>query len=249
MTAQNVDGVPHYVFLKFGGVGPAVTESDSVQINTVALKATQVSISTQKAVPSFPVPFSGLVTGESVNVAANLGMATKRIDVSGFITDQSITRKFKDTDLSAFQVSGSPATIADMSPAFLTGSGSTGTSVSASISLTAHEIAQLLHSATDASTLQPLQNLNELIILMPSKVNSRYQYRNSSQTSVDVPFTFSARGGPDSLDNDNVAVATAFPDDLTATGIKGFISSFSTTFEEQTVEIGFSLSFEVAQVL
>ena len=76
MTAQNVDGVPHYVFLKFGGVGPAVTESDSVQINTVALKATQVGISTQ-AVPSFPVPFDGLVTGGIGQRCRKLGYGNK----------------------------------------------------------------------------------------------------------------------------------------------------------------------------
>jgi len=239
-----VDGVPHYVFVKFGGLAPVSTSG--FQVNSVALKVTQVSISTSKAVPSFPVPLSGLITGESLTVAANLGMSTKRISLNGFITDQSITRKFKDTELSAFQLNSSPADIASMSPSFLT---SGGEPAEASISFTAHEVAQLLHSAVDATTLQSAQNMNELVILMNSKVNSRYQYRNSSQTSEQIPFTFAARGGTDSLDNDNVAIPLDFPDAITDQGLKGFIQSFSTTFEEQTVEVGFSMEFEVAQVL
>ena len=79
----------HNVFLKL----QAFDESDGLYINTIPLKAESVDFSTDKTIPSFPIPLSGAVTGEATTVALDLGMSNKTINLRGVITDQTITKK------------------------------------------------------------------------------------------------------------------------------------------------------------
>ena len=233
----------HYVFIKLGSASTDLT------INTIALKAESISVSTTKTVPSFDVPLSGMFSGESRTVALNLGMASKTISITGQITDQTLKRKFDDTSPEYYDASAN--TPID--------SVETGTFVEASmnprlssdvltIDMTKEEIAQLLHSNTDGTTFQEMQNMNELIFLIPSKVNSRYQYRNADESADLIPFTFSSRGYDNSLDNQGAILSvTDFPDSQTASGVKGFVRSFSCDFTgESPASIGFTLEFEVA---
>jgi len=60
----------HNVFLKL----QAFDESDGLYINTIPLKAESVDFSTDKTIPSFPIP-------------------NKTINLRGVITDQTITKK------------------------------------------------------------------------------------------------------------------------------------------------------------
>ena len=55
-------------------------------IDTIPLRVTSVGVSTDKAIPAFPIPLSGLATGESTTIALDLGMSNKRISLTGFIT-------------------------------------------------------------------------------------------------------------------------------------------------------------------
>ena len=117
------------------------------------------------------------------------------------------------------------------------------------IEMTKEEIAQLLHSNTDGTTAQTFQNMNELIILIDSKVDSRYQYRDkTNQTASLIPFTFAARGARNKLDNRGALLfLTEFPDSSTDSGLKGFVRSFSCDFNaEEPSEISYTLEFEVA---
>ena len=231
----------HYVYLRLGSA-----KADDITVNTVALKAETVSISTTKTVPSFNVPLSGMFSGESRTVALNLGMASKTISVTGQITDQTIIRRFDETDKKFFNASvsdpeDSPSSFTMDKPA-LNGDNELV------INMTKEEIAQLLHSNTDGTTFQEMQNMDELIILIPSKVNSRYQYRNADQTTTLIPFTYAARGHDNTLDNSGAVVFVSdFPDTTTAKGLTGFVRSFSCDFSgESAGSIGFSLEFEIA---
>ena len=59
---------------------------------------------------------------------------------------------------------------------------------------------------------------------MDSKVNSRYQYRNSDKSSNLIPFTYAARGYDNTLDNQGaILLVTDFPDSQTATGLKDLL--------------------------
>lgn len=212
----------HYVYLK---LDKEKASTDSISTNTIALKATSVSISTTKTIPSFEVPVAGLFTGESKTLALNLGMASKSISISGTITDQSITRRFSDSALEG-----------------------TGLTNPITRNFSKFEIAQLLHSMTDSSTLQNMQNVSTLVILMDSKVGNDYNYRNGDESADLVPFTFAARGDINRLDNDGVSIKpSTFPDSING-GIDGFIRSFSTTHAGETFDIDFQLEFEVASV-
>lgn len=72
----------HHVFLQLAAresaFGGAVESIGSGMQNRIALKADNITISTSKVVPSMPIPFSGIVTGESTNVGVDLGMCTKK---------------------------------------------------------------------------------------------------------------------------------------------------------------------------
>jgi hypothetical protein len=195
----------YYVYLKTG----KHSGNDGATINTIPLRATSVSVSTSKTIPSMQVPLSGLVTGESETVALDIGMAGKSISISGFIVDGALTRH-----------------------------GST-------VNMTSQEIAQLIHSSVDSTGVAQNQAIVELVFLIESKVDRSY----NEVTKRNIPFTYHARGGNNLLDNLNVPFRTEFPDAETDDGLKGFIRQFSTTFTSDTVEVDFSLEFEVARIL
>ena len=229
----------HYVYLRLGSA-----KENDLTVNTVALKAETVSVSTTKTVPSFNVPLSGMFSGESRTVALNLGMASKTVSIQGQITDQTIIRKFDEIEAKFFDKDKLPEesnlTIGQMNPPLVNNQ--------ITIDMTKEEVAQLLHSNTDGTTFQEMQNMDELIILIPSKVDSRYQYRNSDRTTNLIPFTYAARGHDNTLDNSGAVVFVSdFPDSTTAKGMTGFVRSFSCDFSgEAAGSIGFSLEFEIA---
>ena len=132
--------MPHpYVFLK-SGAGSA--NGNDMTTNIIPLKATSVDISTTKSIPSMDVPLCGLLQGESVTAALDLGMASKTVSVNGYILEDTIVKKFSDD------------------------------AASISRTFTAIEIAQLIHSSIDSTGLQPYQAINELGVLYASKVDS-----------------------------------------------------------------------------
>ena len=235
----------HYVYLKLGS-----TEDGDLTINTLALKAETISVSTTKTVPSFDVPLSGMFSGESRTVALNLGMASKTVSVSGVITDQVIKRKFADTGPEYYDASESTPTASYAAGTFETGDmfPSLDSDDVISIEMSKEEIAQLIHSNTDGTTFQKMQNMNELIILINSKVNSRYQYRNADKSADLVPFNYSARGYDNTLDNQGaILFVSDFPDSVNDSGLKGFVRSFSCDFSaESPASISFQLEFEIA---
>jgi hypothetical protein len=189
--------------------------------NTIPLNVVSAGISVSKTIPAFPIPLSGVATGESITTAFDLGMATKSVNLSGFIKDAEITKTFGGGD--------NPTT--------------TETNT-----FTAQEIAQMIASGVDSTGFAKKQAFSELVILIPSNVDSDYNTRGTLGTLI--PLTFGSRGNKNEKDNEGVPLPlTTFPDASTDVGLTGFIRSFSFNLEAESVDVSFSLDFEVATVI
>ena len=187
----------------------------SASIDTIPLNVTNVSISVDKQIPAFPIPLSGLATGESQTAALDLGMSSKRISLQGFINETTIRRTHKETGGTADTLTFTP-----------------------------QEIAQLIASGVDSTGLAEYQAINELVILIPSKVDENYV----QVTERDIPLSFRARGNPNELDNTGVSSSLSFPTP-TSGGLKGFIQQFGCELSAESVDISFNLEFVVAFIL
>ena len=190
-------------------------------MNRIALNALSVTINTNKTIPNVPVPLAGAVTGESVNLAFDMGIASKTISVSGVLLEQQL-KKTK-----------------------------TEVSDAVTVTFTPFELAQLIHAYVDSSSFQDDQNINKLIILIPSKVDNNF----TARTEVNIPFTFKNRVYDNSFTAFTDVPVEAFEadnsiDDNSFEGITGFVRSFSTTFTgEQPNTVEFQLEFEEAKVI
>jgi len=203
-----------YVYLKTGKYD---SDSNDLTIDTIPLNVTSVGVGVTKTIPSFPIPFSGIVTGESLTAALDLGMCTKTIDLQGFISETTIRKTRKAS--------------------------SSSSTVDTALTYTAHEIAQMIASGVDSTGLQDNQSMNELVILYPSKVSNAYTTRASTL----VPFNFASRGKEGFGDNLGVSYrGSVFPDASTDAGMAGFIRSFTFNMEAEAIDLSFSMQFEVA---
>ena len=211
----------NYVYLKLGA---GYNGAEDATTNVIPLKVTSVNISTSKTIPNVPVPFSGLLTGESGNVALDMGMSSKSIKLTGFILESELTKRFDkgvDAKVRTF---------------------------------TAIEIAQIIHSSVDSTGIQPMQAVNELIFLYDSKVDNDYYQRPDnpadSRTELQelVPFNWHSRGERGELDNYGAILSQPYPDNSYSEGILGYIESFDCSIESTTIDISFNLSFAVANV-
>tara|TARA_R100000734_G_scaffold19100_1_gene18088 strand:- start:10831 stop:11841 length:1011 start_codon:yes stop_codon:yes gene_type:complete len=247
ITSDNTSSIQHFVFLNLGARdGKGLTE-EFFATNRIGLKADSVGITTSKTVPTVPIPGVAAITGEAQSLALDLGMASKSINISGTITDQFITKEFKKT---------------------------TGLEKNPSVYMTAFEIAQLIHSHADSSGLQKYQTMNEIVILMPSRVDGRYNYHSSLAeaqvsnptefTSIEdlplIPFNYKVRSQDNRgsiyqfyPDTEDGKPFTNFPSPIHAgskiKGVKGFIRSFNSSITAGLPYITFTLDFEVAAII
>ena len=206
------------------------------ETNRIGLKLESIQIDTSRTLPAYPIPGSGIVTGESRTIGIDLGMATKNLNLTGIITDQRVIRKFDN----------------DLEP---------------SVMMTAYEIAQLLHSYIDSSSLQKYQNINELILLIPSRVNSDYAYHegltertdDSSLTPIAdlplIPWSWRARNPENAgtiyatIPNNDFVEFKPIHTEREPKGISGFIRSFGTNIVAGQPFITFTMQFEAANIL
>ena len=210
-------------------------EFGSGKENRISLLATDVTISTNKTVMNIGVPFSGAVRGESLNLAMDIGMAQKTISIQGILIEQEITKKKDPQEKPKVR------------------------------KFTSFELAQLIHSYVDASTFQDDQNMNKLVILMPSRVKENFSYHTTGDSgSVNcetadeadlplIPFTWKNRGYDTEFTTQGTNAAYFTPYDDTAdvtVGITGFIKSFSCQFTGTDFPtVSFTMEFEEATVL
>ncbi len=228
----------HHVFLNLKARNDDHT-GKNFETNRIGLKCESVNITTSRTIPSIPIPGVGVVTGESQTIGMDLGMANKAISLSGIITNQVISKSFDDVE--------------GTEPANPT------------VEMTAFEIAQLLHSYVDSSGFQKHQSMNELIILVPSRVNHQFEYHTGlseasggALTPVEhlplIPFTYKTRN----QDNKGTIFGSIpdhsnFPKPLQDTeevsGLRGFIRSFNSQVTAGIPYLTFTLDFEVAFVI
>lgn len=225
------------VYLKLQAHKP----SNGLTTNVIELKATSVSISVSKTIPSFEVPLSGVATGESITAALDLGMASKTISVSGVILDQTITKselgdalKFTAHEVAQMIASGVDSTGFAKNQAF-------------------NELIVLMPSfvASDYNfrgTCSITDHKNKTDCEAAGGTWTQTVNANSERSAgQNVPFNFASRGDNNALDNVGVpAKISSFPDADTDTGMTGFIRSFSCEMSAETFELGFSLEFETA---
>ena len=86
----NSENFAHYVWLEVEGADNA-----DLVTGRIGLKCDSVQITTSKTAPVIPIPGSGFVTGKSENIAIDTGMADKQIQLSGIITEQTITKSYR----------------------------------------------------------------------------------------------------------------------------------------------------------
>ena len=186
-----------------------------------------------------------MATGKSETLAFDMGIANKAISLTGTLLNQRIS---KDT-----------------------GEGSDSAKERI---LTPFEMAQLIHSYVDSSAAQDDQSMNRLIILMPSRIDTNFNYHTTDDETNDmsdlplIPFTYENRryderfkraandfidsttGVSDLIDISPLSAFSDVSDVDEITGMSGFIRSFNTTFAgEQANAVPFTLEFEVAKVL
>ena len=201
--------------------------------NRIPLHVESINISTNKTVPNVPVPFTGAIRGESTNIAFDMGLASKTIDIQGVLTEQTISKQ--------------------------TSSGSVKQVV-----MTSFELAQLIHSYVDSSTLQIDQNVNKILFFYPSRVDNNFDYRSNVTENTPIedlpilPFTFKNRaydndfafGTGNTTDSPSKVFDAATSISGNYTGVTGFMRSFTTNIiASEFPSIGFNLNFEEAKVI
>ena len=217
-----------YVWLDLSARGSA---GANFAANRIALKCETVAINTSKQVLSHSLPGSGFWYGESKTAALDLGMTDITVSLNGVITEQNIT---KNWDLE----------------------GETKTDTTKY--LTAHEVAQLIHSYVDSSFFQKNQNPNKLIVLIPTRVDSDWDYfAGMDQNTLPedaklMPFSYKARdsdnqGTPGIKGSKWPSTVSSATDDIKY-ALKGFVRNFSTTFQAGQPFIEFSMDFQIADV-
>lgn len=216
------------VFLELARRSAGDITETSFQTNRIGLFVNDVNISTNKTIPAIQIPFSGTITGESKTIAVDLGMAQKTISLTGTILEQTITKQ--NTENSSSSISKT---------------------------LTALEISQLIHSYVDSSFIQEDQNLKKLVIFIPSRVDTNFEYHDNVDSTTDirnlplVPFSWANRA----YDRKQTILASDFPKILSdssmeLSGVSGFIRSFQTTITGANFPaVEFTLEFEQSSTL
>ena len=92
MVSYNDVGSTNYVMLELARRASTDTLGETIAENRIGLLCQTVDITTNKQSLSFPVPFSGILSGESKTIAIDLGLATKTVSLTGLIVDQIITK-------------------------------------------------------------------------------------------------------------------------------------------------------------
>jgi hypothetical protein len=183
----------------------------------------------------------------SVGISVSKTIPAFPVPLSGVAVGESITAAL-DLGMATKNISLS-GTITDTSITKTIGGTNT------TLTFTAHEVAQMIAAGVDSTGFAKNQAFSELVVLMPSFVDSEYSSRagidtTDRSTGTLIPLTFGSRGGANSKDNLGVPTPfSTFPDASTDIGLTGFVRSFTCNFEAESFDLTFSLEFEVASIV
>ena len=195
--------------------------------NRIPLMVDSITINTSKTVMNMGVPFSGAVTGESLNLAFDTGMAQKTVNLSGTLLGQRIVKKrdgeaAKDIKMTSFEL--------------------------------AQLIHSYVDSSTFQDD-QSLNKLIILIPSRVDHSFSYRSAGDETADLLDlpkIPFTFKNRGYDNRFTSQesNSEWFAPFVEQEDSIGLMGFIRSFNTTITGAEVPaVQFTLDFEEACVL
>jgi len=219
---------------------------DGLTTNVIPLKVNSVGISVSKSIPAFPIPLSGVATGESITAALDLGMATKNVSLQGIIMDETITKIVNKTStLRRF-------TAHEIAQMIASGVDSTGFAKNQAV----NELVVLIPSfvASDYNyrgTCSISDHKNKTDCEAGGGTWTQTVFDNSTRdVGQNVPFNFASRGDNNDLDNIGVpAKISSFPDFETDTGMTGFIRNFGCDISGEAFELSFNLDFETAIIV
>ena len=195
--------------------------------NRIPLMVDSITINTSKTVMNMGVPFSGAVTGESLNLAFDTGMAQKTVNLSGTLLGQRIVKKrdgeaAKDIKMTSFEL--------------------------------AQLIHSYVDSSTFQDD-QSLNKLIILIPSRVDHSFSYRSAGDETAELLDlpkIPFTFKNRGYDNRFtsQDSNSEFFAPFVEQEDSIGLMGFIRSFNTTITgAEFPAVQFTLDFEEAFVL
>ena len=195
--------------------------------NRIPLMVDSITINTSKTVMNMGVPFSGAVTGESLNLAFDTGMAQKTVNLSGTLLGQRIVKKrdgeaAKDIKMTSFEL--------------------------------AQLIHSYVDSSTFQDD-QSLNKLIILIPSRVDHSFSYRSAGDETADLLDlpkIPFTFKNRGYDNRFTSQesNSEFFAPFVAQEDSIGLMGFIRSFNTTITgAEFPAVQFTLDFEEAFVL
>tara|TARA_R110000737_G_scaffold343093_1_gene368731 strand:+ start:1131 stop:1829 length:699 start_codon:yes stop_codon:yes gene_type:complete len=229
-----------YVYLK-----TQAFSGSNLAINTIPLQITSVALSVTKTIPSFPIPLSGVISGESITAALDLGMATKNISLTGVINDTLITKTIGGV------ITTRTFTAHEVAQMIAAGVDSTGFAKNQAFSELVVLMPSFVRSDYNYSgTCNVSGNNNKTDCLAAGGTWTEISTLDDRNTGSLVPLTFGSRGGSNAKDNKGVpSPFSLFPDSSTDTGLTGFVRTFGCNFEAEAHDISFNLDFEIASVI
>ena len=217
-------GGNHFVMLELARRASAKKPAELDNIETNRISLLCESVSINTTKTAFPMDLP--FSGVISGESSTMVM-----DLGAARKDISLTGKIHDQTITKFSGEGEPK----------------------QVHMTSYEIAQLLHSYVDSSFVHEDQNLNKLILLMPSRVDENFEYRDgvNSNTPIEdcplIPFHFANRtyDVPSWSYGHTKKTFDAFTDtSKNIPGIRGMVSTFSCDFAgPETPTINFNLTF------
>ncbi len=193
---------------------------------------------------------------DSVNIMTTKTVPNMGVPLSGAVRGESLNLAF-DMGLSSKTMSLSGTLVEQ------TIKKQSGTADAKDVVMTSFELAQLIHSYVDSSSLQDDQNISKILFFYPSRVNNEFNYRTNvdANTSIEtlpiIPFSWKNRAydnnftkGTGNTMSDQSSIFNAAEKTENHTGVTGFVRSFTTNIiATEFPSIGFTLDFEEAKVI
>ena len=213
--------------------------ADGTHVNRIPLFVETIQIDTNKTVPAMGIPLSGMIRGESLKLAFDMGMAEKTINISGFLLDQTITKQSSSDNAKTVRLTSFE--MAQLIHSYVDGSAMQDDQ-------SMNKIIILIPSRADHNfdyhdTDSETDDIGDLPLIPFTWKNRLYDNSGTSMVGGGVK---SFTPISDAINADGVKLEI----DGNAIGITGFIRSFNTTITgAESPSIQFTLDFEEAKVM